>query len=146
MTDDIRKILENVQNGSLSVDDALLSLKKEPFEDIGYAKVDMHRKIRQGAAEVIYGAGKTPEQIIGIVKTMQTAGQETTFMKFDRRRPSWFNSSSVKGECQKAGSCFPEAAFNFWESSSARASRPVAYPSSQTTMGTRLWSSSGRPK
>ena len=38
MTDDIRKILENVQNGSLSVDDALLSLKKEPFEDIGYAK------------------------------------------------------------------------------------------------------------
>ena len=50
MTDDIRKILENVQNGSLSVDDALLSLKKEPFEDIGYAKVDMHRKIRQGPA------------------------------------------------------------------------------------------------
>ena len=77
MKDDIREILEKVQNGALSVDDALLSLKKEPFEDIGYAKVDLHRKVRQGAAEVIYGAGKTPDQITGIVRTMQEAGQRT---------------------------------------------------------------------
>ena len=70
MNSEIRKTLEAVKNGELSVDDALLAIKKEPFEDIGYAKVDLHRVIRQGAAEVIYGAGKTPEQMIGIIGAM----------------------------------------------------------------------------
>ncbi|MGM9625934.1 MAG: nickel pincer cofactor biosynthesis protein LarB [Eubacteriales bacterium] len=77
MNNDIKQILSGVKDGSISVEDALLKLKTAPFEDIGYAKVDMHRKIRQGAAEVIYGAGKTPEQIIGIIETMQNKGQET---------------------------------------------------------------------
>ena len=77
MNNDIRKLLEGVSEGSVSVDDALLQLKRRPFEDIGYAKVDMHRKLRQGTAEVIYGAGKTPGQIIGIVETMLKNGQET---------------------------------------------------------------------
>lgn len=75
MNTDIRKLLEGVSNGTLSIEDALLKLKAKPFEDIGYAKVDMHRKLRQGAAEVIYGAGKTPEQIIGIAETMLKNGQ-----------------------------------------------------------------------
>lgn len=58
MNSEIRKMLEAVQQGTMSVDEALLAIKKEPFTDIGYAKVDMHRGIRQGAAEVIYGSGK----------------------------------------------------------------------------------------
>ena len=70
MNSDTRKILEEVKAGKVSVDEALLALKKQPFEDIGYAKIDLHRGIRQGAPEVIYGAGKTPEQIAGILKTM----------------------------------------------------------------------------
>jgi len=77
MNTDIKKILECVSEGSVSVDEALLKLKMKPFEDIGYAKVDMHRKLRQGAAEVIYGAGKTPEQMIGIADTMIRNGQNT---------------------------------------------------------------------
>lgn len=76
MNSDIRKLLESVRAGETSVDDALLKIKMSPFEDIGYAKVDMHRRIRQGTAEVIYGAGKTPEQITGIVETMRRNGQE----------------------------------------------------------------------
>ena len=75
MNSDMRMLLEGVRSGKVSVDDAMLELKKEPFEDIGYAKVDLHRRVRQGAAEVIYGAGKTPEQILGIVKTMVENGQ-----------------------------------------------------------------------
>ena len=59
---DILDILEGVRDGELSVEDALLKIKKAPFEDIDYAKVDLHRRIRQGNAEVIYGAGKTPER------------------------------------------------------------------------------------
>lgn len=74
---EVRDILEQVRAGGLSVEDALLQLKEKPFEDIGYAKVDLHRKIRQGAAEVIYGAGKTPEQIAGIVAAMRKNGQES---------------------------------------------------------------------
>ncbi len=72
----IEEILEEVKNGTLSVEDAVLKLKKKPFEDIGYANIDYHREIRQGNAEVIYGAGKTPEQMIGIIDSMRKAGQE----------------------------------------------------------------------
>lgn len=77
MNNEIRKLLESVKSGEVSVDEAVLELKEKPFEDIGYAKVDMHRKVRQGVAEVIYGAGKTPEQISGIAKTMLDDGQRT---------------------------------------------------------------------
>lgn len=73
---DIRKMLEGIRDGSVSVDDALLELKKKPFEDIGFAKVDLHRRLRQGASEVIYGAGKTSEQISGILDSMVRNGQE----------------------------------------------------------------------
>lgn len=65
-----RETLEAVAAGNLSVDQALLDLKKAPFEDLGYAKVDLHRGVRQGAAEVIYGAGKTAGQITGIAAAM----------------------------------------------------------------------------
>jgi NCAIR mutase (PurE)-related protein len=61
-----KKLLEGVKEGSISIEDALLEIKKKPFEDIGFAKIDHHRSLRQGAGEVIYGAGKTPEQIAEI--------------------------------------------------------------------------------
>nr|WP_300839113.1 nickel pincer cofactor biosynthesis protein LarB [uncultured Acetatifactor sp.] len=77
MDNEVKRVLEAVQAGEMSVEDALLRIKVEPFEDIGYAKVDLHRKIRQGAAEVIYGAGKTPEQINGIIDVMEKNGQKT---------------------------------------------------------------------
>ena len=74
---DTKKILEQYKNNEISLEEALLELKKEPFADIGYAKVDLHRKVRQGAAEVIYGEGKTPEQISGICDAMLKNGQKT---------------------------------------------------------------------
>ena len=73
---EIRKLLQNVANGDISVDDALLHIKNVPFEDLGYAKPDFHRKMRQGVSEVIYGAGKTAEQIIGISKSFAKHGQK----------------------------------------------------------------------
>ena len=78
--EDIREMLKKVAAGELSVDNAVLELKKEPFtaagyDDLGFAKLDTHRKLRQGAAEVIYGAGKTPQQIAGIVEAMKKSGQ-----------------------------------------------------------------------
>ena len=70
MNSEMRKLLEGVRRGEVSVDHALLKIKTQLFEDIGYAKIDLHRKTRQGAAEVIYGAGKTAEQIIGNAKAV----------------------------------------------------------------------------
>ena len=77
MKTELKNILEAVKHGEISVDDAALAIKKEPFEDIGYAKVDLNRSIRQGMPEVIYGAGKTPEQISGIADIMKKNGQNT---------------------------------------------------------------------
>ena len=76
MSSEIKQILQSVRDGSLSVDEALLKLKAEPFDDLGFAKVDLHRRIRQGFPEVIYGAGKTPEQIIRILRSLKDSGQE----------------------------------------------------------------------
>ena len=70
MSNEIRHVLEAVERGAMSIDDALLRIKAEPFEDLGYARVDLHRRVRQGTPEVIYGEGKTAEQIIGIVDMM----------------------------------------------------------------------------
>ena len=68
------QLLQQVQSGQLGPEEALLQLKLAPFEDLGYAKIDSHRPIRQGAAEVIYGAGKTPEEILGILRRMTGDG------------------------------------------------------------------------
>lgn len=75
MEDSIRELLAQVRDGKVDIEEAYLLLKKEPFDDLGYAKVDLHRGIRQGAAEVIYGAGKTPEQIAGIAEDLLKNGQ-----------------------------------------------------------------------
>lgn len=77
MNHNIKTILEAVQSGTLSVEEAALKLKIAPFEDLGYAKVDHHRALRKGVAEVIYGASKTPEQIVGIADAMKKSGQGT---------------------------------------------------------------------
>ena len=71
---DILQLLRQVADGSATPEEALSQLKRAPFEDLGYAKVDLHRGVRQGAAEVIYGAGKTPEQIAGIAAAMGARG------------------------------------------------------------------------
>lgn len=80
MDGEIRDILLGVQQGTVSVDQALLHLKQKPFEDLGYAKVDLHRKLRQGAGEVIYGAGKTAQQIAGILAGFRENGQENVLI------------------------------------------------------------------
>ena len=76
MDNDIRRTLEGVKSGAISIDDALSIFKQKPFEELGYAKVDLHRKVRQGVSEVIYGAGKTADQIVGIANSLIEGGQD----------------------------------------------------------------------
>ena len=71
-----RKLLEQVASGDVTVDQALARFQTAPFSDLGYAKVDHHRALAQGVSEVIYGEGKTAGQILGICRSVESAGQK----------------------------------------------------------------------
>ena len=74
--DKVLELLNSVKNGETTPEEALLSLKMQPFEDMGYAKIDHHRGLRHGISEVVYGEGKTVEQIAGIVSLMMEREQK----------------------------------------------------------------------
>src|SRR5580698_2784964 len=67
---DMQQLLEKVRTGRLSVSRALERLRHLPYEDIGFAKIDHHRGVRQGFAEVVFSRGKTVRQVAGIVSRM----------------------------------------------------------------------------
>ncbi len=84
---ELRALLSSVQDGSTDVDEALLKLRMKPFDDLGYAKVDLQRGVRTGTSEVIFGAGKTAEQITGIAGSMLENGQKTILVtRLDREK------------------------------------------------------------
>jgi NCAIR mutase (PurE)-related protein len=70
----LRDLLEKIAAGDLSVDHALEALRDLPYEDLGHTKVDHHRQLRNGFPEVVYGAGKTPEQITAIFTALRRRG------------------------------------------------------------------------
>ena len=63
----VRRLLDDVRSGAVSADDAVARLRRLPFADLGFAKVDHHRALRQGMPEAVYAPGKTPEQCAAIV-------------------------------------------------------------------------------
>lgn len=71
---ELMELLRAVESGSVTPETAAARIKSAPFEELGYAKVDHHRAVRQGAQEVIYGQGKTVEQIRGILSAMTESG------------------------------------------------------------------------
>ena len=77
---DARDILEKVASGEMTPEEAELQLKMKPFVDLGFAKPDLHRGLRQGVPEVIYGEGKTPEQIDKITSSLLEGGQGTVLI------------------------------------------------------------------
>ncbi|MCZ6515429.1 MAG: nickel pincer cofactor biosynthesis protein LarB [Acidobacteria bacterium] len=68
----LSKLLKQVKAGRVSVENAVERLRQLPFEDLGFAKIDHHRQLRQGYPEVIFGQGKTPEHVVQIVRKMLT--------------------------------------------------------------------------
>ena len=73
---ELLNLLKKIADGTVSPEEAVGILKAEPFDDLDFAKPDHHRGIRQGAGEVIYGAGKTPEQILKIAQSLISGGQK----------------------------------------------------------------------
>ena len=64
--EEVKNLLEQVQSGELSPDDALVLLRQLPVSDLGFAQLDLHRELRQGLPEAIYSESKTPEQVVSI--------------------------------------------------------------------------------
>ncbi len=77
---DIEKLLQSVRDGNTTIQDAVLELKKAPFEDMGFARPDIHRGLRQGTSEVIFGQGKTSEQILKISEKLIDNGQKSVLI------------------------------------------------------------------
>lgn len=80
----LKTMLNSVSNGVLSVDLALQQLRKLPFQDIGCAQVDHHRQLRQGMPEMIFGEGKTVEQVAAITTAMSDRGSNVLVTRLDR--------------------------------------------------------------
>ena len=78
--DELKEMLEKVADGRITVDDAVNRIKLEPFEDLDFAKIDTHRGVRQGENEVVYGEGKTVEQIKTIVSHILSSGTESVLI------------------------------------------------------------------
>jgi NCAIR mutase (PurE)-related protein len=82
--DRLRELLGRVADGDLTVDGALERLEGFPYEDLGFARVDHHRHLRTGTPEIVFGAGKTPEQIIAVAGRMLEHGSNVLVTRTDR--------------------------------------------------------------
>src|SRR5579862_591755 len=79
----LRALMEQVRSGSVDVDAAMERLRHMPFEDLGFAKIDHHRALRHGIPEVIFGQGKTPEQITAIAAKLLERAQNVLITRAD---------------------------------------------------------------
>jgi pyridinium-3,5-biscarboxylic acid mononucleotide synthase len=71
--EEVRELLTSMREGSTSIEDALTALRRLPIEDLGFARLDTHRELRQGLPEAVYAEGKRPEQVVSIATRMLTA-------------------------------------------------------------------------
>ncbi len=90
----VKKILDSVKSGRISVEDAIKKLKHLPYEDISFAKIDHHRHLRQGVPEVIFASGKTEEQVINIARAMYKKSKNFLITK---ATGNIYNSLGIKG-------------------------------------------------
>jgi NCAIR mutase (PurE)-related protein len=81
MIDDLAKLLDDYKNAKIGFQEAIDALRKIPFENLGFARIDHHREMRKGIPEAIFGMGKTPEQILEIVRSMATKNSNVLVTK-----------------------------------------------------------------
>lgn len=82
--DQLRKLLEDVRAGDVDVDAAVSRMRHLPFEDLGFAKIDHHRALRHGMPEVIFGKGKTPEQVAAIAEALLVRSRNVLVTRADQ--------------------------------------------------------------
>jgi NCAIR mutase (PurE)-related protein len=129
----IRQLLDDVRSGSLDPDDAVARLRRLPFADIGFARVDHHRPLRQGLLEAVYAPGKTPEQCAAIVAELlaEPAGQPVLLTRADPdqaaaamdRNPGWLRTPTSPAAEQGARGAIQDLSLVSWRPASERPGR-----------------------
>ncbi|MBO1265462.1 nickel pincer cofactor biosynthesis protein LarB [Proteiniclasticum sp. SCR006] len=97
---DIKEMLEKVKNGEVSIEKAEESLKKLPYEDLGFAKLDHHRKLRSGFGEVIYCSGKSMDHLVKI------------FLNFDEKGVDVLGTRATREQYEKVKEMIPDAEYD----------------------------------
>jgi NCAIR mutase (PurE)-related protein len=104
---ELRGLLRDVESGRLSADEAVNRIRVQPFQDTGdFAKVDLHRRLRCGFPEVIFGQGKTAEQIEAILRTLLTHEQGGLVTRVDPRAAEHLKAAFPEGEYSALGRTF----------------------------------------
>ena len=98
--DRLRQLLDRVSRGETGIDGALDELRDLPFDDLGFARVDHHRSLRRGVPEVIFAAGKTPDQLVAIARSLRAAGSTA------------FATRCTAEQVASLTAAFPDAHFN----------------------------------
>jgi len=117
----LRQLFEQVREGAVDVDSALKRLRHMPFEDLGFAKVDHHRALRHGMPEVIFGRGKTPEQVIAIAGSLLENSSNVLITRADPE------TAARVGERFPCAEYFPlSGAIRFWRDKTIRGKGKIA--------------------
>jgi len=107
--DQLRALFEQVRAGAVEVDAALTRLRHMPFEDLGFAKLDHHRALRQGMPEVVLGKGKTPQQVVAIARRLLEVSKNVLITRTDEAI-----AGAVKAELAGAEHFALSGAIRFW--------------------------------
>jgi len=117
----LRQLFEQVRGGAVDVDSALHRLRHMPFEDLGFAKVDHHRALRHGMPEVIFGKGKSPEQILAIAETLLENSHNVLITRVDA------DMAARVRERFEGAEYFPlSGAIRFWRDKTVRGKGKIA--------------------
>jgi NCAIR mutase (PurE)-related protein len=82
----LEDLLRKVKSGKIMLDEAIRQLKSLPFEDLGFTRIDHHRSLRKGFPEVIWGEGKTSEQILPVMRQLKRKGQNILITRLDMKK------------------------------------------------------------
>ncbi len=106
----LRELLDGVMAGEVSADDAVAALRRLPFADLGFARVDHHRSLRQGMAETVYGPGKSPEQCAAIVAELlaQPGSSPVVLSRADAEQVATAVAANPDGTVVEAGHGDPD--------------------------------------
>ena len=117
----LRSLFEQVREGAVDVESALVRMRHMPFEDLGFAKVDHHRALRHGMPEVIFAKGKTPEQVVAIAECLLQNSKNVLITRADRDMAAQVSARFENAEY------FPlSGAIRFWGDKTVRGKGKIA--------------------
>src|ERR1017187_5249506 len=117
----LRSLFEQVRSGAVDVEAAIKRMRHMPFEDLGFAKVDHHRALRHGMPEVIFGKGKSPEQIIAIAGSLLENARNVLVTRADAE-----TAARVQARFESAEYLPLSGAIRFWRDRTVRGKGKIA--------------------